>query len=241
MSNKVAKIPKLKDGTDEQTSARLKEMVAEAQNGLRRVVALGLFCFEIKSKLKHGQFQPWLQTNCPDISLRSLKSYMQLTAGVLQKCKINLKAFLAKGQSLPISHSGEILSLPDAKVPEEAKPIREKICSIIDGKSQSQLFFEFKQADEDDDKLQPKRGRKKGQGGATKEQRAKAAEREELERITALKLDMEDFAKWIDKNGDDKSIGATRGSKEWNKLKEAVETLAGYMRKLDASAKGDAQ
>lgn len=236
-ATQLTKVPKLKSGDDAKSAAQLKDMVAEAQNGLRRVVALGIFCFEIKSKLAHGQFQPWLTAHCPEISLRSLKAYMQLTTGVLEKCKISLKSFLAKGQSLPISHSGEILSLPDAKVPNEAKPLREKICSLIDGKSQSQLFLEFKQVDEDEDEPKAKRGRRKGEGGATKEQRAAAALREEEERITALKLDAVDFAKWSDQNGDDKGVGAFRGSKEWTKLREAVEALATYMKRADGASR----
>jgi hypothetical protein len=239
----LPKVPKLKSGDDAKSAEQLKTLVAEAQNGLRRVVALGIFCFEIKGKLKHGQFQPWLAAHCPEISLRSLKAYMQLTTGVLGKCKISLKALLAKGQSLPISHSGELLLLSESKVPEEMKSMRDKICSMIDGKTQSQLFFEFKQVDEDEDgeALKPKRGRRKGEGGATKEQRAAAALREEEERVTALKLDAIDFAKWCDKNGDDKGVGSFRGSKEWNKLKEAVESLATYMKRADERSQRDGQ
>jgi hypothetical protein len=171
MSNKAVKVPTLKSGNDAEAAAKLTELVADAQNGLRRIVALGLFCFEIKAQLKHGKFKPWLAVNCKETSYRSLAAYMQLTAGVLQKCGTSAKAYMAKVQPLHFSHSGELLLLADAKVPEEVKPLKDKICSIIDGKSQAQLFLDFKQADEDEetDQVKGKRGNLKSTGREPKQ------------------------------------------------------------------------
>src|ERR1043166_3760200 len=51
---------------------RLKQLYREAQQGLRLVVSLGIYCYHIKERLKKGEFQPWLAKNCPDLSYRSL-------------------------------------------------------------------------------------------------------------------------------------------------------------------------
>jgi hypothetical protein len=232
MSTKLIKVPKLKTGNDKEVAAQLKTLVSEAQIGLRRVVALGLFCFDIKSQLPHGQFQPWLKEHCEDLSLRSLKAYMQLTAGVLKKCGTSVKGFLAKGQSLPFSHSGEILLLPDNKVPDAAKPLRDKICSLIDGKSQSQLFFEFKQADEDSAK--PKRGRLKGQGGASKEQRLAAQMADEKARIAKDELDAKNFCKWIDQVAELTRLPKI-SDKVWQTLFERQQLLGDFMKRVNES------
>ena len=134
----------------ENESARglLKQLVHEAQQGLRKVVAVGLHCYLIKSKLKKGAFKPWLAENCPELSYRSLAAYMQLTGNVLEFVGFTINDFLQKCSALHFSHPGEILLLPDGSIPKEANPLREKICTLLDGKSYRQLFLEFKGADE---------------------------------------------------------------------------------------------
>lgn len=237
---KLTKIPKLKSGDDAEAAQRLKGLVSEAQNGLRRVVALGLYCYEIKAGLAHGQFQKWLKAHCPDVSLRSLQAFMQLTAGVLSKCKISVKGVLANAQSLRFSHSGQLLTLPDSQIPDSARPLREKICSLIDGKTQSQLFLEFKQFKEDDDDLKPKRGRRKGEGGASKAQRDAAKLADEKAQIAADELDAADFCKWIDQVCE---IGRLPkiSDKVWDKLQGRAKDLHDFMRRVSASRKGGAQ
>jgi hypothetical protein len=218
--------PKLKSGGDAEAAVYLKNLCEEARNGLRRVVALGMFCFKIKGDLPHGQFQAWLTEHCADISLRSLKSYMQLTDAVLKKCGVS------NGQSLPICHGGEILLLEEAKVPKESRPLREKIFHLIDGKSAHQLMLEFAQADEDDEgNLNKKRGRTKGCKGTTKEQRQKAREREEQERIEGIELDTQDHDKWMEKNGGPKGVGMISDSR-FKKHLQTVEWYFGVLKTL---------
>lgn len=143
----------------------LGELYEAAQNGMRRVVALGLFAHEIKSRLKHGQFGLWLKEHAPHLSREvngipapstSLAAYMQLSYGVLEAAGYKLGRFLAETanfQTLEISHRGEILTLQDSDVPEEVKPLRNKLCALIDGKTQRQLFAEFKTAEDDGEDL----------------------------------------------------------------------------------------
>lgn len=130
--------------------AQLAELYREAQSGLRRVIALGIFCYEIKSKLRHGQFQDWLAKNCQQISYRSVEQYMQLTRDVLGACGLTMADLEARFQirsTLRICHGGEFLLLPDAEVPPETRALRAKIFEIIDGKSARQLCWEFRSAE----------------------------------------------------------------------------------------------
>jgi hypothetical protein len=91
---------------------------------------------------------------------------MQLSKSVLDVCKIKLPAISKCAEALRICQGGELLLLPEAKVSDEARSFREKIFSVIDGKSAFQLMGEFKQVKEDEpEHLVPKVGRLKGQGG----------------------------------------------------------------------------
>lgn len=124
---------------DGAAAERLRELYDDAQNGMRRVIALGMYCFELQeSNLKHGEFGPWVEKHCPQISYRSIRNYMQLTKGVLDACGVQI------GSALPICHGGEILLLPDAQIPDESRKLRGQICELIDGKTQRQLLLEFK-------------------------------------------------------------------------------------------------
>ncbi len=103
------------------------------------IVALGLFCLDLsETKLKHKEFGPWVEANCPDVSYRSIRAYMQLTRGVFEEAGIQI------GSALPICRSGEILLLPDAEVSQEAKAIRDKVFDLVDGKSQRELLIRFR-------------------------------------------------------------------------------------------------
>ena len=200
---KMAVAPKLIDGTDKVTAKKLDKLFTDANTGMRRIVALGLFAIEVKeTKLKHSQFGPWLAANCPKLATvdsvtgnakpsRALSGYMDLTKNVLESVGFDTiekyLATVAKFANDANLGGGKFLLIAEKKVPEDLRDVHDKICSLVDGKSQRSLFMEFKQAEEDvDGSLKKKRGRLKGQGGASAEQRAAAAEREEQARLEQL-------------------------------------------------------
>jgi hypothetical protein len=105
--------------------------------------------------------------------------------------------------------------------------------SLIENKTQRQLFFEFKQAEEDaSGNARPKIGRLKGHGGATKLQRDTAQQLGEKARLEALDLKAVEVSEWLMQVSDDKHLGLI--SKETREqLSLALQTAAGYLRNLD--------
>jgi hypothetical protein len=247
MSTAIA-IPSLKTGDDKEVAEKFKQLFHDAQNGQRRVVAFGLYAAQIKfCSLKHTQFGNWVRGTFADvgISYRAVRAQMQLASSALKAVGVkSIKNFVRSkmAEALPFSHCGEFLLLPDSKIPESIKPLREKLFSLIDGKSAKQLFTEFKQLDddEDDENPKPKRGRLKGQGGASKEQRAAAAAAEEKARITEIELTAKDFGKWIDHNCDAQGLGKI-SDRAFDNLCEKAELLWQFCRQLKAARKGGAK
>jgi len=239
----LIKVPSVKSGDDEQLAEQFVELFTDATNGMRRILAFGIFAWQIKLlQLKHGQFGPWVKARCESkgVSYRSVRSYMQLTQSSLEACGVKLKPALAKWQTLPISHCGEFLLLPEGKVPESVKPIREKLTALVNGKSARQLFLEFKQSEDDGDedvKPTPKRGRLKGQGGATKEQRAAAQAAQEQAEIDAMEIEAQDLCKWIDDVCDAKHLPRI-SDKVWDKLHARADQLVAFMRTVENGRKG---
>ena len=239
-----ANAPKLQDGTDKAAAKQLNKMFNEAQTGMRKIISLGLFAWELKeAKLKHGEFGSWLAAHCPKLATndavtgkprasRALSGYMELTKNVLESVGIKtIGGYLetvAKCANDAHLKPGGFLLIADKKVPEELKEVREKICAIVDGKTQRALFMEFKQADDDSDK--PKRGRLKGQGGATKEQRANAEELERQERITEKTLKALEIGEWLTEMSDDKGLGEIRGTPALDRLEVGMAHARGYLR-----------
>ncbi len=233
--------PKLKGGNDEEVIVRFKQLFQEAQNGLRVVGAFALYAFHVKyNLLKHGQFGPWVEATYGKESYRAVRGHMGLCKSVLEKeCKVkaikpwikNLADQIGKG-SANLNHPGELLLLPEAKVPEKLAAARTKYFDTVDGKSANQLFMEFKQSDDDDeDNAKPKVGRGKGQGGATKEQREAAAAKADQDFVEELEITAGEHIAWIKKYADAKGIGRIN-EKLREKLRDAYDLGAGFIRNI---------
>lgn len=250
----IVKAPKLKTGGDEAVAKQLGKLFADAQNGMRRIVALGLFAWEIKeTQLKHGEWGPWLAAHQPKLSTidsvtgkpkpsRALSGYLDLTKCVLESVGFptiqKYLSHISNSQTMRICHGGKFLLLPDKKIPDEVKPLREKIFALVDGKTQRSLFMEFKQAEEDEaGELKKKHGRLKKQGGASAEQRAAAAERAERERIEDIESASDDFIAFATENADDKHLGMI-SDKLFGKVADAAELLTTYCKRVQQMRKG---
>jgi hypothetical protein len=57
---------------------RLHRLVTEAtQTSLQYSIEIGTMLIEVKKEVKHGEWEPWLCKNCPDISDRTARMYMR--------------------------------------------------------------------------------------------------------------------------------------------------------------------
>jgi hypothetical protein len=217
----VVKVPTLKHGNDAKRAKELNKLIKDAESGLCRILKVGFFLECLADDLPHGQLGPWVEAHC-NRNWRTVQRWKQVAAGVGDALGISLKQRLEY-------RLHEVLALPLKKVPADLKSVREKIDAEIAGKSYRQLFLELKQVREDDP-TKPKAGRRKGEGGATKEQRANAEELERQERITERKLRAEETANWLIEMSDDAGFGEIAGTHELDVLVRAMEQARGYIK-----------
>ena len=224
--------PTLKTGDDAQAAKELLTRFADAQNGLRRIVALGILAWEIKMvRLKHGDFGYWLAANAPDLcrahspngipqTSQALNTHMQLTKGVLESIGLPLDKYfkkLANVYSNPhqvgISNSidltgGNLILADEVNIPKQLLDLREKIFAVIDGKTMKQLLLDFKSCEEDaEGNRKAKVGRRKGEGGASHDQRVAARRAAEIADRAAREARMEELTPWMVECADDAHWG----------------------------------
>ena len=225
-----------------QHADRLADLNTQAQAARRIDVALGLYCFELKEiHLQYGQFGKWLAEHRPELARQhgsgnwqpsgSLDTAMWMAKSALEVCGYKIGDYIELVQNhFPCVHgksdSAQLMLLPAAELPKEFKKLRDEIFDLVDGKSQRQLRAEFKQIENGKVKL----GRVKGQGGASKEQRANAEELERQERITERTLKAQEIAEWLTEMSDDAGLGEIIGTEELAALDKAMETARGYIK-----------
>ena len=129
--------------------------------------------------------------------------------------------------------SRQLMLLPAAELPKGFKKLRDDIFNLVDGKSQRQLRSEFRQIEDG----RVKRGRLKGQGGATKEQRAQAEELAETHRLLEIENQATETITWLLENADAKHLGMM-DSKLLLKLQSATQNASGFITRVLESRSG---
>jgi hypothetical protein len=223
MSNKLQKVaPKWHDEAKHMLLENFERVHNLFTESTKRAVWMGMFLNHIKTRGKedksipHGQFRNWLAANVPALSNETLATYMRLATGVCEKGKFQISDFLtfAKNGQLP---------------PELAK--------LVEGKTQQQLFLEFKQVDDDDlENPNAKRGHNKGSKGLTKEMREKAKLRAEQDRINDLEEKIIENIDWLRDIADAKNLGMMDG-KLIKRFCDACDTASGYGQTVIAARK----
>lgn len=224
----LAKVPKLKSGHDEERAAELDSYVYDAENGLRSILKAGFFLECLAEDLPRGALGPWVEAHCKNRTWRTVRRWKQVAASLGEAVGINYKKRIA----LKLH---EVLSLPPAKVPQTAKPILEKIENEIAGKSYRQLFLELKQSKDGE---KPDRGRRKGEGGASREQRhAHKMKLHELDLI-GRKAFLRNLGDAADQAANDKGIGDPDCGEEFAEAFPKIENLFRYMQRIVAARNG---
>ena len=229
----IIKVPTLKTGNDAKQAKLLNKLIKDAESGVVRILKAGFFLECLAQDLPHGQIGPWVEAHC-NRKWRTVQRWKQVAAGVGETLGISLKQRLEYKLH-------EVLALPLKKVPEELKAVREKLDAEISGKSYRQLFLELKQVEEDaDGNAKVKHGRLKGQGGATAEQRAAAAELEETHRLMEVEEGFKEAIAWQLENADAKHAGMMHPDL-LTKLREANQNMNNFIRNLQKARKGNVQ
>jgi hypothetical protein len=189
-----------------------------------RAAWLGTFVRYVKFRGKedgsipHGQFGPWLGRHLPEISRSTIGNYMAFAESLGEKT------------GTQIAKNWKFAAVVNAG------GLPEPVEKLLADKTAYSVFLEAKQAELKDDILVPKRGRLKGHGGASHEQRAAAQARDEAARIEALELDAESFCKWLDDSCDDKHLGLIHDA-PFNALLDSLEAAIAYLRTVRTARK----
>lgn len=213
---------KLKHGNDAQRAKELDKLIKDAEAGLVRILKVGFFLECLADDLPHGQLGPWVEAHCKR-SWRTVQRWKQVAGGFADTLGISLQ------QRLEIKLH-KLLAMPLKKVPENLKPIREKLDAEIQGKSYRQLFLELKQMDEETGKPR-KPGQLPGSKGLTKEMREKAAQRAEQERLNELEETITENIDWLLEIADAKNLGMM-DSKLLKKFCDAADTASGFCKRV---------
>ncbi len=128
---------------------RLKQMNRWSKEGLRRQLAFGAELWDVKVRLPHTKFGPWLKTNCAEISWRWANVLMLSWRGALDHCKLTPEGFIQIRSSFQFAHSGDLLLLEPDRIPDGLKAIRETIFGLVDGKSHRQFLLDVKSTTDD--------------------------------------------------------------------------------------------
>jgi hypothetical protein len=213
MKNKLQKIAPAWHGEAKKLLAENFAKINSAfLDSTKRAVWLGIFLNHIKDKGKadgsipHGMFGPWLKENLTDVPWDRANEYMRIGREVCEKGKFQIRDFPQ------FAASGNLPS---------------QILQLVEGKTQKQLFLEFKQVEMGEDgEFRVKRGRAKGSNGNPKHVRDAGKFRNEQERLDALKLKMDEVSDWLDENLN------LKGFPKVDEVKGGAKTLATFAAKI---------
>lgn len=162
----VKKIPTLAAVIpDAQAADRLRELVRDADSGLRRVLKCGLYIEWLAASLPHGKLVGWIEAHCPDVSERTVYNWRTLSRSVCEWVGLKFATIATLGLS-----GDKLIELPLIDLPAQARPYREKIDALLaEHKNAKQLFlalsFKQGQLDPETGTYVPKVGRRRGEGG----------------------------------------------------------------------------
>lgn len=237
MSNKLQRLAPAWHGQIAQELIREFGEVNElSETARRRRLRLGFMFIFVKEtgkadeSIPHGTFGDWLEKNCPAIPRSTVGDYIT---------EANSVCDLLKWQKSEIRNfePHRLLLAKDENLSGADKQRKAKLLKIADQEGHFRAVTQYKQVELKDDATVARRGRRPGEGGASKEQRATHNEKEEAARIEAMETEMTETAKFIMENADDKNFGQSSAGHQ-RKLITALETGLAYLKRLAEARKG---
>ena len=123
------------------------DALASAGGAARKAILCGIALHEQKALVGHGAWLDWLAEECPGISDRHARRWMEMADDVCKLCAIKQIAksdtrgqFAEWGQQLSV-----MLELPRAEQPALIQSLSDKIDELCDGRSQRQLAWHLEQ------------------------------------------------------------------------------------------------
>ena len=207
----------------------------------RRRVYLGLKFIAVKEcgkadgSIPHGRFGPWLKANCPEIPWTTINNYIAEAKSAAERMGWQNSQF---GNFETAPH--RLLEAPKEDASKAQEKERQLLLDLVDGKGKFRPVTLYKQVEEAGDvgDAVVKRGRRKGEGGASKEQRARARELSETERLEWLHIRAAEVTDWLHEVADVKGIGMLHNP-QFELLLRALETALSLGKQVRAArAKG---
>lgn len=226
-----------------QAAAELNRDFAEVEQlcltAARRRAYLGLKLIAVKEcgkadgSIPHGRFGAWLGEHCPEIPRRTVGDYMLEAKSAAERLGWQIGEF----RHFETAPHRLIESQADDLKPAERKQ-QQLLLDLVDGKGKFRPVTRYQQVDDGADVGDGavRRGRRKGEGGASKEQRARARELSESERLEWLQIRAAEVSEWLLEVADAKGIGMLE-EPQFSGLLKALETAVSVARQT-AKARG---
>lgn len=138
----------------------------------RRRARLGMMLIWIKAvgkadgSIPHGEFQPWMKKNLPGIPLTTAGNYITEAKSIC-----DLLGWQITQIGLFETPPHKLLTAKPEELSTADKAHQKKLLTVVDEQSHFAAVTQYKQVELKDDATVPKVGRRKGEGGASREQR----------------------------------------------------------------------
>ena len=181
----------------------------------------------------------WIDTHCPDVSRRSIYNWRSIAKSLCEWAGLKF----ATVANLPMS-ADKLLDCPIKDLTPALKTVRAKMDdALAESRSAKQLFLHlgFCQSEIDSHGYPKKKlGRRKGEGGNSKEALEKHRLLTEKEKINARRAKCEEFAAWLKAESDDAHLGdpEVEGSEEFAAMVESINYFTGWQKAKAAGWQG---
>lgn len=255
----ITKPVSLKNGNDKIVADQLKAMHSELSGFATKSFLFGIYGHYIKEvELPKNQFGEWLQQHAPELcrldtktqkpkATSSLSRHLDFSREVIGAFGLSLTSALQKIKALtkgsfPTVGNVSHLLIEDKETAVKVIPKHEELISLLANNSRRQVVHTLVQMEEDDNGVEKrKKGRLKGQGGASKEQREAAAVREERERLESIQGKADETTEFLLEYSDVKGFAKLDeiegGEKTLKKLADAVAYANNFFHTLKKSTK----